>query len=144
MRGSITLLSLMVTMQLIAHSGGTDRYGCHGGSKPYHCHTPKKNLPDPPPNNKPKPPRYPDIDIGKSIVNELGILCRRAVRIVEGDLGGMVYDWAYQQAWRRRAVYYFRQWFSIQRYSGTMRPMRITCSYNAKTKELGEGIIEDV
>lgn len=21
-----------------AHSGGTDRYGCHNGSVPYHCH----------------------------------------------------------------------------------------------------------
>nr|WP_304999852.1 YHYH domain-containing protein [Guyparkeria sp. SCN-R1] len=21
-----------------AHSGGTDANGCHGGSKPYHCH----------------------------------------------------------------------------------------------------------
>lgn len=22
----------------IAHSGGTDSFGCHAGSKPYHCH----------------------------------------------------------------------------------------------------------
>lgn len=22
----------------LAHSGGTDRYGCHGGSRAYHCH----------------------------------------------------------------------------------------------------------
>lgn len=21
-----------------SHSGGTDRYGCHNGSVPYHCH----------------------------------------------------------------------------------------------------------
>nr|WP_297404051.1 YHYH domain-containing protein [uncultured Marinobacter sp.] len=21
-----------------AHSGGTDKNGCHAGSKPYHCH----------------------------------------------------------------------------------------------------------
>lgn len=21
-----------------SHSGGTDKFGCHGGSKPYHCH----------------------------------------------------------------------------------------------------------
>lgn len=21
-----------------SHSGGTDRYGCHNGSAPYHCH----------------------------------------------------------------------------------------------------------
>lgn len=23
---------------LLAHSGGTDRNGCHAGKKPYHCH----------------------------------------------------------------------------------------------------------
>lgn len=22
----------------LAHSGGTNKYGCHAGSKPYHCH----------------------------------------------------------------------------------------------------------
>lgn len=22
----------------LAHSGGLDRYGCHAGSQPYHCH----------------------------------------------------------------------------------------------------------
>lgn len=22
----------------LAHSGGTDKYGCHAGSQPYHCH----------------------------------------------------------------------------------------------------------
>ena len=27
--------------QAPAHSGGTDAYGCHAGSQPYHCHTPK-------------------------------------------------------------------------------------------------------
>ena len=25
-----------------AHSGGTDKDGCHAGSKPYHCHKPKR------------------------------------------------------------------------------------------------------
>lgn len=24
-----------------AHSGGTDSFGCHNGSVPYHCHKPK-------------------------------------------------------------------------------------------------------
>ena len=24
--------------QTLAHSGGTDRFGCHAGSQPYHCH----------------------------------------------------------------------------------------------------------
>ena len=26
----------------LAHSGGMNAAGCHGGSKPYHCHTKKK------------------------------------------------------------------------------------------------------
>ena len=26
---------------VLSHSGGTDINGCHSGSKPYHCHTPK-------------------------------------------------------------------------------------------------------
>jgi len=25
------------------HSGGLDRYGCHNGSVPYHCHRPTGN-----------------------------------------------------------------------------------------------------
>lgn len=28
---------------VMAHSGGTDAWGCHAGSRPYHCHTPKRN-----------------------------------------------------------------------------------------------------
>ena len=27
-----------LTSAALAHSGGLDRYGCHGGSQPYHCH----------------------------------------------------------------------------------------------------------
>jgi hypothetical protein len=39
----LTILFLIViTIQgveiSIAHSGGTDSFGCHAGSKPYHCH----------------------------------------------------------------------------------------------------------
>ncbi len=26
-----------------AHSGGTDSRGCHAGTQPYHCHTPKSD-----------------------------------------------------------------------------------------------------
>ena len=39
-RGSLSsLLILLVSWSsLFAHSGGTDRYGCHAGSEPYHCH----------------------------------------------------------------------------------------------------------
>ncbi len=25
----------------VSHSGGTDAYGCHNASVPYHCHNPK-------------------------------------------------------------------------------------------------------
>jgi hypothetical protein len=35
----IFLLGLIVwTSQVYAHSGGLDSSGCHGGSRPYHCH----------------------------------------------------------------------------------------------------------
>ena len=37
----LSLLMFIVTSQATAHSGGTDAYGCHAGSQPYHCHTPK-------------------------------------------------------------------------------------------------------
>ncbi|RRQ24521.1 YHYH domain-containing protein [Guyparkeria sp. SCN-R1] len=30
--------SMMIAGVAHAHSGGTDANGCHGGSKPYHCH----------------------------------------------------------------------------------------------------------
>ena len=32
------LICLFATTQSFAHSGGLDANGCHGGSKPYHCH----------------------------------------------------------------------------------------------------------
>jgi hypothetical protein len=40
---ALTMLFLIIiTIQgveiSIAHSGGTDSFGCHAGSKPYHCH----------------------------------------------------------------------------------------------------------
>ena len=28
---------------VFAHSGGTDKYGCHAGSQPYHCHSGKSS-----------------------------------------------------------------------------------------------------
>ena len=53
----IFLLSLiLLASQAFAHSGGTDRYGCHAGSRPYHCHTPKiRPKPRPVPKTRPKP-----------------------------------------------------------------------------------------
>jgi hypothetical protein len=32
---------LLFTSLAFGHSGGTDAYGCHAGSQPYHCHNPK-------------------------------------------------------------------------------------------------------
>lgn len=32
------ILSISVANLGFAHSGGTDKYGCHAGSQPYHCH----------------------------------------------------------------------------------------------------------
>ncbi len=45
----ILLLSVVMgfgavtTVQTNAHSGGTDQWGCHAGSQPYHCHNPKND-----------------------------------------------------------------------------------------------------
>ena len=144
-------IMIMFAAKVNAHSGGTDANGCHAGSQPYHCHNPKKSPPsyNPPRRSKPrppyrqpnpKPPRYSD----GSLTDDLGLLCRRAVRMVADDLGGTVYQWGHKSAWRRRSVYYFRQWFTIERYSGTLRPMRITCCYDTKTQKIGEAVIDDV
>ena len=39
---TIIFSSLVLAVpQLSAHSGGTNKYGCHAGSRPHHCHTPK-------------------------------------------------------------------------------------------------------
>jgi len=47
-------VSLLGHMPLVhGHSGGTDSNGCHSGSKPFHCHTPKSNL-----NNSSYRPNY--------------------------------------------------------------------------------------
>ena len=36
---SVMLLSLLVSLKpVFSHSGGTDDFGCHAGSQPYHCH----------------------------------------------------------------------------------------------------------
>jgi hypothetical protein len=48
-----------------AHSGGTDRYGCHAGSKPYHCHggspAPTTTSPPAPTTTSPPPPTSPPV-----------------------------------------------------------------------------------
>ena len=35
---AIAFISLLTASLANAHSGGTDKKGCHAGSKPYHCH----------------------------------------------------------------------------------------------------------
>jgi len=38
---ALFFVTLMTASFVQAHSGGTDKYGCHAGSKPYHCHNSK-------------------------------------------------------------------------------------------------------
>ena len=38
MRFLIVILVLITPIETIAHSGGLDKQGCHGGSQPDHCH----------------------------------------------------------------------------------------------------------
>ena len=45
---SLLILSVVVFVfasETSAHSGGTNRYGCHDGARPCHCHTPKEPKP---------------------------------------------------------------------------------------------------
>lgn len=35
---AVFFISLMAVSFAQAHSDGTDKNGCHAGSKPYHCH----------------------------------------------------------------------------------------------------------
>ncbi len=34
-----SLFAISTNNTVMAHSGGTDAAGCHGGSQPYHCHS---------------------------------------------------------------------------------------------------------
>jgi len=34
----IALMQFATSQQVLAHSGGLNAAGCHGGSRPYHCH----------------------------------------------------------------------------------------------------------
>ena len=34
-----SLFAISTNNPVMAHSGGTDAAGCHGGSQPYHCHS---------------------------------------------------------------------------------------------------------
>ena len=40
---SLIFCSVVFCSSAFAHSGGTDSNGCHSGSEPYHCHTPKSD-----------------------------------------------------------------------------------------------------
>lgn len=35
---AVLFASMMIVGVAHGHSGGTDKNGCHAGSKPYHCH----------------------------------------------------------------------------------------------------------
>ena len=39
------MMWMVLSSFVYAHSGGTDAYGCHAGSQPYHCHQPKFYVP---------------------------------------------------------------------------------------------------
>ena len=47
----ILLASASITVNAMAHSGGTNSEGCHAGSQPYHCHG-KKETKSSIPNNQ--------------------------------------------------------------------------------------------
>ena len=34
----IAVMLVTLSTQVLAHSGGLNKQGCHAGSKPYHCH----------------------------------------------------------------------------------------------------------
>jgi hypothetical protein len=38
LRLAVTILLIGSSAVIFAHSGGLNASGCHGGSKPYHCH----------------------------------------------------------------------------------------------------------
>jgi len=42
---ALATATTFTTVPVAAHSGGTDRYGCHAGSRPYHCHNRKAPRP---------------------------------------------------------------------------------------------------
>ena len=61
--GSVLAVSGVIsTASLVAHSGGTNAAGCHAGSKPYHCHSPRKN-------STPRPTRAPTRRVTKAPIN---------------------------------------------------------------------------
>ena len=78
-------LFLSAPNQVEAHSGGTNALGCHAGSKPYHCHTPKNSFQKPPTDNSILPPKnqVPPLLLDSSEIvkpnyfraNGIGIVC---------------------------------------------------------------------
>jgi hypothetical protein len=40
---SLFIFIILFSTNLLSHSGGTDRNGCHAGSEPYHCHNSGSN-----------------------------------------------------------------------------------------------------
>ena len=52
---SLIFCSVVFCSSAFAHSGGTDSNGCHSGSEPYHCHTPKSDRSSALPSNSASP-----------------------------------------------------------------------------------------
>ena len=68
-------VSLFIASNAISHSGGTDAFGCHAGSRPYHCHTPKTPRPSEPiviTTEDKKPKLFKDKKVLEQKVNPCG------------------------------------------------------------------------
>ena len=86
----ITIMAMSLA-DAFAHSGGTDSLGCHSGSQPYHCHTPKNNFQVTPKNNFNATPQIqgfpqpydPSALVSQAYfrVNGVGIICPQFNRI---------------------------------------------------------------
>jgi len=48
----LALFCIFLPFQALGHSGGLNKFGCHAGSEPYHCHQSNKITPKIPSNPK--------------------------------------------------------------------------------------------
>ena len=136
----ITVLLLVLSVpQLMAHPGDTDKYGCHAGSLPYHCHTPKTpsysdqksdenrvpfksesyehkdelSIPIPEPEPEPKPePSPPKSD--EDEIDFIGLLIKVFFVIVIGWLISMLFTRKQPKIKPKRTI--FRRLFNKTKY----------------------------
>ncbi len=90
-----------------AHSGGLDRYGCHAGSQPYHCHRGSGPSPSPspapapttePPDTRPPPSPTVSVTHGSASVApsiSVGAEAGALVQVFAGD-GSLIDQWTSQ------------------------------------------------